>query len=142
MQNIKKHQAEADVKWVRFSKVIEWNWENKEIFVGFKRDKSFWNVLFVWAWWIFVNVYNDISRRVWLVSKDEIEKMLKELDIYPILSWVRWQKSIDFDSLIDIIYNLQFVFDIFEEISEIDINPVICDSDRSIIVDAKIYFNN
>ena len=142
MQNIKKHQAEADVKWVRFSKVIEWNWENKEIFVGFKRDKSFWNVLLVWAWWIFVNVYNDISRRVWLVSKDEIEKMLKELDIYPILSWVRWQKSIDFDSLIDIIYNLQFVFDIFEEISEIDINPVICDSDRSIIVDAKIYFNN
>ena len=142
LQNTKKYFPEWSIDGVSFSKMIEGKWENQEIFVGFKRDRSFWNLLLVWAWWIYVNVYNDISRRVWLISKDEIEKMLRELTIYPILCWVRWQKGIDIDLLIDTIYKLQFVFDTFREISEIDINPVICDDTWSIIVDAKFYLNN
>jgi acetyltransferase len=142
MSNIWEYMPEVNIKWIKFAKMIESRDQAKEIFVGFKRDESFWNVLLVWAWWIFVNVYNDVNRRIWIVSKKEIENMLKQLVIYPILKWIRWQKSINFDSLIDTIYKLQYIFLEFEGIKEIDINPIVCDQHGSIIVDTKFYLDN
>jgi acetyltransferase len=115
-------------------------WDSpRQIFVWFKRDNSFWNIMIVWMWGLYVNIFEDVSRRVWLVSKNEIKTMLSELNYFSILSWVRWQKSIDFDKLIEIIFNLQFIFNEFKDISEIDINPIFADEKESIIVDAKFY---
>ena len=90
-------------------------------------------------WWIYVNVIEDITRRIWIVSKKEIEKMFSELKSYPILKWIRWEKSINFDSLIDNIFKLQFVFKDLKNISEIDINPIFADENDSIVLDAKFY---
>jgi hypothetical protein len=111
----------------------------QDIFVWLKRDESFWNLLIVWMWWIYVNVLEDVSRRIWLVSKDEIKVMLSELKAYPILKWVRGQIGIDFDKLVDLIFNLQFIFNELTDIKEIDINPIFSDEEESVIVDAKFY---
>ena len=113
----------------------------RQVFVWFKRDKSFWNILIVWMWWTLVNVFEDVSRRIWIISKNEIKTMLTELKFFPVLEWVRWQKWINFDKLINIIFNLQFIFKEFTDITEIDINPIISDENSSIVVDAKIYLN-
>ena len=43
------------------------------------------------------------------------------------------------DKLIDIVYKLQFIFKEFKSISEIDINPIFCDDEESIVIDAKFY---
>ncbi len=139
LENIKINCREAIISWVTFSKMITKKKNTQEIFVWFKRDKSFWNIIMVWLWWIYVNVFEDVSMRVWIVSKDEIMIMLKELVSFPILSWVRWQTWIDFDKLIDIVYKLQFIFKEFKSISEIDINPIFCDDEESIVIDAKFY---
>ena len=88
-------------------------------------------------WWIYVDIFEDIKIIPFLASKEKILDTIKTLKYYPILKWYRWQKSINFDSLVDIIYKLQFVFRDMEEIKEIDINPIICDEKESIIVDAK-----
>jgi acetyltransferase len=117
---------------------IKWN-SSKEIFVWFKRDISFWDIFIVWMGWLYVNVLEDVSRRIWTVSRKEIHKMLEELNASPILKWVRWQKWINFEKLINIIFNLQFIFKEFNDITEIDINPIISDETESIIVDAKFY---
>jgi acetyltransferase len=122
--------------------MVETNDITREIFVGFKRDESFGNILFLWAWWIYVNIYNDIARRIGLVSKDEILKMLEELTIFPILQWARWKASIHFESLVDTIFRLQYLFDTCKQIKEIDINPIFVDDEKSIIIDAKFYLYN
>lgn len=139
IKNVQTHKKDAIILWVTFSRMLEKTDSTKEVFVWFKRDASFWNVLIVGMWWIFVNVYEDVSRTIWLVSKKKIIEMFKELKWYPILEWARWQKWINFDSLIDMIYKLQYVFKSFDEISEIDINPIFADDMESIIVDAKLY---
>ena len=90
-------------------------------------------------WWIYVNIFEDVSRRIWLICKDEIRKMLEELKSYPILAWARWQAWINIDSLIDIIFKLQFLFKELTQIKEIDINPIFSNAKKSIIVDAKFY---
>jgi len=138
LKNISKNAPMAEIRWITFSKMWS-NPKNKEIFLWFKRDKSFWNILIVWMWWIFVNVFEDVSRRIWIVTKYEIQKMFKELKIYPILIWTRWQKTINFLSLIDNIYKLQFLFNEFDGIKEIDINPIFSNEKESMIWDAKFY---
>jgi len=65
--------------------------------------------------------------------------MLKNLKWYQILSWTRWDKSINFDLIVDIILKIQSIFHKFPEIKEIDINPVFSNEKRSIIIDAKFY---
>ncbi len=139
LKNVAKNASGAFVKGITFSKMAKLWDDSKEVFVWFKRDKSFWNILIVWMWWIYVNVFEDVSRRIWLVSRDEIKKMLKELKVYPLLEWVRWQKWIDIEKVVDIIFKLQYVFMEFEDIKEIDINPIISDDKDSIVVDAKFY---
>ena len=139
LSNIAKNEPNAIIKWVTFANMLVKTDLTREIFVWLKRDESFWNILIVWMWWIFVNVFEDVSRRVWLVSKNAIKNMLTELISFPILEWVRWQKWMNFDNLINIIFNLQFVFEEFKDITEIDINPIFSDERDSIVVDAKFY---
>lgn len=139
LENVKNNVPNAIIKWVTFSRMIIKTESTRDIFVWFKRDKSFWNILIVWMWWFFVNVFEDVSRRIWIISKNEILKMLKELKFYPILKWVRWQEWINFNKLIDIIFKLQFVFNEFKNITEIDINPIFASNKESIIIDAKFY---
>lgn len=138
LENIWKNVPEAHINGVVFSEMIV-SKEVRDIFVWFKRDKSFGNILIVWMWWVYVNVLEDVSRRIGIVSKNEIKKMFKELKSYPILEWIRWKKWIDFDKLVDNIFKLQFLFKEFTQIKEIDINPILSDHTQSIIVDAKFY---
>jgi len=139
LDNIWINAPGSEIKWITFSKMeLKWNFVN-EIFVWLKRDSSFWNILIVWMWWLYVNIFEDVSRRIWIVSKNEIMTMLKELKSFPILEWVRWHKWINFDKLIDTIFKLQYIFKEFENIVEIDINPIFSDYKDSIVVDAKFY---
>lgn len=139
LDNVKQNAASAIINGVVFSKMIKKIDSTRSIFVWFKRDLSFWNVLILWMWWIYVNVLEDVTRRIWLVSKVEINKMLSEIKAYPILKWVRWEKGINFKKLVDNIYKLQFVFKEFKQIKEIDINPILSDENDSVVVDAKFY---
>lgn len=139
LENVAIHKPDAKINWIAFAKMITKRSLTRKIFVWFKRDPSFWNILIVWMWWTFVNVFEDVSRRIWIVSKKEIKKMLWELVFSPILEWTRWQAWINFTKLINIIYKLQFIFEEFTKISEIDINPIFSDPNDSIIIDAKFY---
>jgi acyl-CoA synthetase (NDP forming) len=139
LKNVNKKSPNSIILWVTFTRQLENSWKNKEIFVWLKKDKTFWNILIVWMWWIFINIYEDVSRRLSPICKREIKTMLEQLKWYKILAWYRWAESIDFDKLIDIIFKLQYVFESFPEIKEIDINPIFSNNEESIIVDAKFY---
>jgi acyl-CoA synthetase (NDP forming) len=139
LDNVSKNEPKAIIKWVTFSEMIYRKDNTQDIFVWLKRDESFWDILIVWMWWIYVNVLEDVSRRIWLVSKKEIMIMLSELKAYPILKWVRGQLWINFDKLVNLIFNLQFIFNELTDIKEIDINPIFSDEKESVIVDAKFY---
>jgi len=139
LENIEKNAPKANVEGIIYSVFLEQTNDLREIFVWFKRDATFWNVLIVWMWWIYVNVYEDVSRRILPVSKDEIKKMFIELKGFPILKWYRWTKSVDFDKIVIIINKIADLFESIEEIKEIDINPLFSNSEENYLVDLKIY---
>ncbi|MDD3145148.1 MAG: acetate--CoA ligase family protein [Candidatus Gracilibacteria bacterium] len=139
LENIEKNCSGAKISGVTFARMVTKKKNTQEIFIGFKRDKSFGNIMFVGLGGIYVNVFEDVSMRIGIVSKYEILNMIKELKSFPILEGVRGQIGIDFEKLIDIVFALQFVFKEFDEITEIDINPVFTDDIESIVIDAKFY---
>ena len=136
LANSRKAHPNADIAWVTFQEMLS---PSKEIFIGMKRDNSFWEVLLVGMWGIFVNVYEDVSMKLSPVNKTGIKKMFEDLKWYPILNWARWDVPINFDSIIDIVSKIQSIFHAFPEIKEIDINPAFSNERWSIIVDAKLY---
>jgi len=71
LKNVEKNSIEANIEWVIFSAFIEQNNDLREIFVWFKRDLTFWNVLILGMWWIYVNVYEDVSRRILPLSNQK-----------------------------------------------------------------------
>jgi len=56
-------------------------------------------------WGIFVNIYEDITMKLSPINDIWIKKMLKNLKWYQILSWTRWDKSINFDLIATAIEN-------------------------------------
>ncbi len=99
LNNVKKHFIESDIEWISFSKNVYKDNNTREIFVWFKRDNSFKTVLILWLWWIYVNLFEDVSRRVWMVTKQEIETMLRELKSFELLNWYRWSKKNKFERI-------------------------------------------
>ncbi len=113
--------------------------KSREIFVGLKRDVSFGDMLIVGMWGIYVNVYNDVQRWLLPLTQSEIQNMFQNLQITPILKWVRWEKAIDFEKLSDSVYKLSELFVSLPDIKEIDINPILANHESAIVVDAKFY---
>ena len=136
LKNSRSFHPDAEITWVTFQEMLP---KSKEIFIGMKRDISFWDILIVWMGWIFVNIYEDVALKIAPVSKNEIKKMFESLKWYPILNWARWDIPVDFESLTDMVFKIVSIFHAFPEIKEIDINPAFTNENWSIIVDAKFY---
>ncbi len=133
---VSKLQPDAQIEWIILQDQIP---KSREIFVGLKRDASFWDMLIVWMWGIYVNVYNDVSRKMLPLSQAEIGDMFQNLQITPILQWVRWEKAINFEKLSESVFKISQLFIDLPEIKEIDINPILANHENAIVVDAKLY---
>ncbi len=139
LKNVKKYVPNAKIEWVIYSVFIEQNNDLRNIFIWLKRDELFWNILIVWMWWIYVNVFEDVSMRLSPIWKKEILQMFRQLKWYPILAWYRWTKTIDFDKVAQIILKFTQIFEKVEKIKEIDINPLFATSEKNYLVDVKLY---
>jgi len=136
LQAVRNNVPNAQVRGVTFQRMLP---VSREVFVGMTRDENFGEVIIFGFGGIYLNIFRDISRRIGPVSKNEIQKMVKEIKSYPILKGARGQESIDFESLENILFQLSCLFYSIPEIVEIDINPIFCTEKESIIIDAKIF---
>ncbi len=139
LKNIEKNAPWVNIEWIVYSVYI-WKLQGlRELFIWLKRDETFGNILIVWMWWIYVNVFEDVSRRLSPVWKKEILEMFKSLKWYPILAWYRWEKSVNFDKIADIVLQFVKLFESVPKIKEIDINPLFSTSEKNYLVDVKLY---
>lgn len=112
-----------------------------EIIIGAKRDPVFRGVVMFGIGGIFVEVFKDVSFRIAPISKKEAKKMIKEIKGYPILKGYRGQKPVNIDKLTEILVSVSKLIQKEKNIQEIDLNPVIVDQKRALVVDAKIFTN-
>ena len=58
--------------------------------------------------------------------------------VYTLLKGVRGEHPIDFESLVEILVRVSYIQELFPEIKEVDLNPIICNKDGAYCVDVKL----
>jgi len=115
-----------------------------ETVVGVSQDQLFGPVVMVGLGGIFVELLKDVTFRVPPFGTDEAERMLRELDGFPLLEGVRGQKPADVAALVDVIVKVQrMALDLADPslgptLSELDINPLVVRPRGAIALDALV----
>ncbi len=110
-----------------------------EIMVGARRDSQFGPLIVCGLGGIFVELLHDVAVSLAPVDKGQALAMLKSLKGYPLLSGFRGGKAVHLDKLAGIICRVsELAHDLRDEMSEIDVNPVIARGADVVAVDALI----
>ncbi|MFH0896704.1 MAG: acetate--CoA ligase family protein [Candidatus Bathyarchaeota archaeon] len=98
--------------------------QGREIIVGMNRDVTFGALIMVGLGGIYVNFLKDVSFGLAPLNMTEASKMVTETKAYTLLRGIRGEKASDINSVIDTVLRVSQLSSDFEEINEIDINPL------------------
>ncbi len=112
-----------------------------ELFIGLKKEDNFGHLILFGLGGIFVEVLKDISSSLCPINTLEANKLIQSINAFPIIQGTRGQKGINQDILIDILIKISNLSQIFPQISEMDINPLIANQRGIYSIDARIKFN-
>jgi len=82
---------------------------------------------------IWIEVLKDVKEVLVPATKEEIEYLLPQLKMYPILKGVRGDKGIPLDKFADLILKVSQLIEAIPEIVEMDLNPGIADENNLLI---------
>jgi acetyltransferase len=109
-----------------------------ELIIGMVRDPQFGPVIMFGLGGIFVEVFKDVSFRVAPFSREVALDMIKETRAARILEGVRGQKAVDVEALAQLLVKVSELAAKYEDISEIDLNPVRVYEHGVTILDCRI----
>lgn len=96
----------------------------KEIIVGAVRDRQFGPLIMFGLGGIYVNFLRDVSYRLCPLTRSEAAEMIEETRAYALLRGVRGEPPSDMSSIVDVMLKMSQIMVRFEEISEMEINPL------------------
>lgn len=135
LANVRKHQPKADIKGVLVQEMAP---PSTEVIVGAIKDEQFGPSIMFGLGGIFVEVLKDVIFRIAPVTKQEAEIMITEIKAYPVLKGYRNQPPLDTEAIVNIIVNTSKLVTDYQEIKELDLNPVIVYERGAKTVDARI----
>lgn len=104
-----------------------------EVLVGTKRDERL-GIIITFGWGgIFTEDLKDISSRIWPLTYNDLDEMIKETKIGQVLQ----KEKIDLKLLKEIIVNIIKIMLDYPTISEFELNPIKVSSKNVICVDAR-----
>jgi len=113
--------------------------EGHKVIVGIKKDDVFGHVLVFGLGGIFVEVMKDVSFRVCPVGKKDILEMIKEIKGYNVLEGARGRRA-NLKKLENVLFKASRLAGKYKNIEELDINPLIVNEKKAVVVDARISF--
>ncbi len=122
VKNAKKYNKKAEIKGCL---VVEMVKEGKEMIIGSKQEPGFGSVLMLGMGGIYVEVLKDVTFRIAPVTDKEAEEMISSIKTHKLLEGVRGEKPADTKTLAECIQRLSMLVTDFEEIKELDMNPVL-----------------
>ena len=95
-----------------------------EMMVGVTHDPSFGPTVLTGAGGELVELLRDISTRITPLTDLDVDDMLEDLRIAPLLHGYRGRKPADVAALKDLLYRINAMVEDVPEIAELDLNPV------------------
>jgi acetyltransferase len=109
-----------------------------EVAVGGLRDAVFGPVVMVGLGGIWVEVLADVAFALAPLTLSEARDLLVGLRGYPVLAGGRGKRAVDLDALAAVVVGAGNLLLAAEEITELDLNPVLATPDGAVAVDWKI----
>jgi acetyltransferase len=137
MGNARTFYPNATIYGVNVMKMVP---QGREIIVGMNRDVTFGPLIMVGLGGIYVNFLKDVSFGLATLKRSEAGKMVTSTKAYTLLRGIRGEKASDIDSVMDTVLRISQLSSDFEEINEIDINPLFVyeDGKGCLALDVKI----
>ena len=122
---------------------------NLEIFIGANREGDshiyekdgvgFGHLLAVGKGGIYTEVYKDIKHILIPERREKVDAILSETNVSKIIDGYRGKPKLAREKLIDLIMKIQSMLVTYPEIVSMDINPVMLNEERAVVVDIKLY---
>lgn len=109
-----------------------------ELIIGIIRDFQFGPAAMLGLGGVRAEVYKDVVFRLVPLNKEEIPGMVSDLKGQALLKGYRGSKPVNMESLADWLIKLGWLAMTFEQIKEIDINPLLIVNGEPVAVDANI----
>jgi acetyl-CoA synthetase (ADP-forming) len=114
----------------------------RELVVGLVRDPQFGPCVMFGLGGIFTEVLKDTSFRVAPIEKYDALQMMDEIKSKALLGPFRGKEAVDRDILAEILIAVGDIGMEYDDVREIDINPVKFDGPRPVAVDALVVLGN
>ncbi len=119
--------------------VQEWlDGDNREFVLGSIRDPQFGPCVMFGLGGVFTEALQDVSFRVAPITSIDAYEMMDELRTKKLLGPFRGSPAVDKEMLARALVGLSELINTYEEIAEIDINPIIINGDKPVAVDALV----
>lgn len=109
----------------------------KEVIVGAVRDPQFGPLIMFGLGGIYVNFLRDVSYGLAPLTETEARQMIQGTKAYALLSGVRGQAPSDVESIVQVMIQLSRIMIRFEEIVEMEINPLFAYERGCLAVDVR-----
>jgi acetyl-CoA synthetase (ADP-forming) len=135
IQSVKKHKPDAKIVGILVQEMAP---SSTEVIVGSIKDAQFGPTLMFGFGGIFVEVMKDVSFRIAPITEDDAREMISEVKAYPILQGYRGQPPADINMIVKILQSISKLVMDYQEIKELDLNPVMVYEKGAKTVDARI----
>jgi len=122
LSRVKAHKPGANVWGVMVQEMAK---PGKEVILGAKRDPQFGPMVMFGLGGIYVEALRDVTVRLAPISEMSAERMIKSIRAYPILTGTRGEQPSDLFAIADCLERLSRLVLDYEEIQELDINPLL-----------------
>lgn len=110
----------------------------RELVVGLTRDPQFGPCVMFGLGGIFTEILDDVSFRIAPLEKRDALEMVREIRGHKILDAFRGKPPVDMDILCQALISIGRIGLEFDQIKEIDINPLIINGGNPVAVDALV----
>ena len=136
LSNSKNYKPDAKIDGV----LVEKQAFGVELIVGSSIDSLFGHTLMLGSGGVFAEVLRDTSFRVIPVAEKDAITMVRDLKALPLLKGFRGSNPVNFKALVKTLLSVSKMVE-REDISELDINPLIVNEQGAIAADARIVFS-
>jgi len=110
-----------------------------ELIVGATIDYQFGPVILMGIGGTGVEIYGDTTLRMAPLIERDVRSMVKCLKAHKLLEGYRGSQGVDMSALTRLLLTFSsLIMELEEMIESVDLNPVICDSKRCVVADARI----
>ncbi|MGA2381887.1 MAG: GNAT family N-acetyltransferase [Gemmatimonadales bacterium] len=132
----RERRPDARLEGVTVQKMIRAE-DSLELIVGIKKDPVFGTVILAGMGGVGAELLGDRSLGFPPLNERLAKRMLEELRMWPLFTGYRGRKPINVEALVEVLIRLSYLAADYPEITELDINPLLCTPTEVVALDAR-----